>query len=680
MTSSIRTSEAGKDDEKLTTLRCCVVAGGFSSAHSCKHCDKLIIIPGEFSRFSNEVASLEEIRQRATDGCTLWALVSDEVDSQEREFESPGRVTPYADGVNLDVYYATGGQEKGQVTIKVSFFKDGDAYVPSDIKLGFAVLGLPGNKQISNDPHDFALPVNVNPGSAQSFELMRKWTQKCELEHDCGLKDHVPSSMPTMLLKLENVDECGLVRLVELKIGEKQKYLALSYCWGATKQRKLLRTDNRVEFMEDGVRLEQLDATIRDAIRVTRELGYLYLWIDALCIVQDDAESRNSEISRMGDIYENASITIVAARSSSVGEGFLTPRQAAGASTPDKVFKVAYTTSGEEESAVDKWVVLVPEGPEQMGNWELTQEPWDFRAWTLQEDLLSRRQLRFGTKQTSWSCYGAPMPYDDFDGWVRAGFYHPRNQVYENTHQLARIRMILQNPGRVGLGNKRSQERNRWYDMVETYSQRLLSFQKDRLPGISAISRRMGQVFGDEYWCGIWKSEAAWELLWRAQRRAVDATGAQEARNHGTGGPSWTWASYEGGVRFVLRVDSLHEGGLFDRTQLRVDPNFEVVEHVAEYASPEHTFEARYQKEADPPASGRLPQLWTVIRRRGYNRTRGSCPAEGRESEYSRLGTFDLSKPDSWVFNGEIPTEHEYMERFMDIWGGQKSIEEIVLI
>jgi hypothetical protein len=65
----------------------------------------------------------------------------------------------------------------------------------------------------------------------------------------------------------------------------------------------------------------QLPATIQDAIHVTKELGYSYLWVDRYCIPQHDGEERQKQISQMGHIYTNADLTIVAAASSDSAHG-----------------------------------------------------------------------------------------------------------------------------------------------------------------------------------------------------------------------------------------------------------------------------------------------------------------------------------------------------------------------
>ena len=86
MTSSTETRAHGDYEEEMR-LRRSVVADGYSSAHSCQHCEELVIVPRklylgpEYEKEVNEtVVSREEVRQRAAAGCKLWSLVSDEVD------------------------------------------------------------------------------------------------------------------------------------------------------------------------------------------------------------------------------------------------------------------------------------------------------------------------------------------------------------------------------------------------------------------------------------------------------------------------------------------------------------------------------------------------------------------------------------------------------------------------
>lgn len=365
----------------------------------------------------------------------------------------------------------------------------------------------------------------------------------------------------------------------------------------------------------------------QDAVRVTRELGFLYIWIDALCIIQDDYDFKALELGRMDDIYESASITVVATRASSVSEGFLTRRQPAGASNPDKVFKMAYKRPDQEQSTVDNWVVLVPRDER---NWESieTKEPWESRAWTLQEDVLSRRKLRFGTKQTSWLCQCSQKPYEDFDGWFWADLEYERQRKRFSTHpEIGSLGRILRQPDLV---ESVDEARKDWYSLVENYSHRTLSFQEDRLRAISAVSRRMARILGDEddYWCGIWKSNAPWELLWRTLA-AVKATKTQEASLSNSGGrkPSWTWASQERCISFPPQPSN----------ETIVDMHFGIVEHKAEYRSPKHIHGAVTAAQLRVRGLVTMAPFglheWQVMEQRPEKRTRKLEKDETRQSE-----------------------------------------------
>ncbi|CZR54151.1 uncharacterized protein PAC_04034 [Phialocephala subalpina] len=98
-------------------------------------------------------------------------------------------------------------------------------------------------------------------------------------------------------------------------------YGALSYCWGYCQN--FTTTKASLPNYILSIDFNALPRTLKDAVTTTRNLGLRYLWVDALCIVQDDREDKDAEITRMGNVYQNAIITIVAANSPGVECGFL---------------------------------------------------------------------------------------------------------------------------------------------------------------------------------------------------------------------------------------------------------------------------------------------------------------------------------------------------------------------
>lgn len=98
-------------------------------------------------------------------------------------------------------------------------------------------------------------------------------------------------------------------------------YAALSYCWGGPQRFTLTRSTLRN--LEEGIHTRLLSPSVQDAIKITRSLQLSHLWVDALCIVQDDDDNKYSEIQNMAFIYYLADITIAAGNASSARDGFL---------------------------------------------------------------------------------------------------------------------------------------------------------------------------------------------------------------------------------------------------------------------------------------------------------------------------------------------------------------------
>ena len=106
----------------------------------------------------------------------------------------------------------------------------------------------------------------------------------------------------------------NLIDCVDMAIvtaNESSRWLALSYVWGVNQQSPLSVDSTR---FRKGSRLPpDIAGTVRDAISVTKQLGYRYLWVDEYCIDQSNESQRNEQISRMDQIYRGADLTIVAA-------------------------------------------------------------------------------------------------------------------------------------------------------------------------------------------------------------------------------------------------------------------------------------------------------------------------------------------------------------------------------
>jgi hypothetical protein len=137
-----------------------------------------------------------------------------------------------------------------------------------------------------------------------------------QLSESYLLHDNLPrweeTTLPTRVI---DVDTKNTEQLVSLHIGrpqEKGKYTALSYQWGGAQQIATITAN--IQTLKSGIPINTLSQTVQDAIKVTRDLRFRYLWVDALCILQDDSADKIAEINRMGAIYKHSTMTIAAAK------------------------------------------------------------------------------------------------------------------------------------------------------------------------------------------------------------------------------------------------------------------------------------------------------------------------------------------------------------------------------
>ncbi|KAF4843353.1 hypothetical protein CGCSCA4_v008058 [Colletotrichum siamense] len=107
---------------------------------------------------------------------------------------------------------------------------------------------------------------------------------------------------------------------------EDQRYVALSYCWGPSEKaaRQLMTKTSTLKDRLSQIPFSTLPKTHQDALQICTLLGVRYIWIDSLCIVQDDKSDWEREADQMGVVYARAYLTICAGQGNSCLDGFLT--------------------------------------------------------------------------------------------------------------------------------------------------------------------------------------------------------------------------------------------------------------------------------------------------------------------------------------------------------------------
>lgn len=159
--------------------------------------------------------------------------------------------------------------------------------------------------------------------SDAAIDLISAWLQQCTNGHEICQKnfsDHVPSR----LLDPDGGLDAADIRLVLASDIGAQPYVTLSYTWGTSTTVSL--TEDLIEAFQTSIPVMTLPKPIRDAIKVCRMLQVRFLWVDALCIIQNSSRDFAQEVSQMGSIHGNSLLTIAASDTADCNKGFLVAR------------------------------------------------------------------------------------------------------------------------------------------------------------------------------------------------------------------------------------------------------------------------------------------------------------------------------------------------------------------
>ncbi|KAL8835097.1 MAG: hypothetical protein Q9170_003453 [Blastenia crenularia] len=312
--------------------------------------------------------------------------------------------------------------------------------------------------------------------------------------------------------------------------GSAGKYACLSYCWGTEGHSLQLNRSNLVALHEK-IPLELLSRSIQDAIHVTRKLGINYLWVDALCIIQDAADDKEREIQRMDQIYINACLTVAAANSDDCSRGFLAIHERWWSDAEGPPIRLPFLCPDWTVGSI----TLVKFGHPDF------QEPLHRRSWPFQEYLLSPRVLFYGSEQLLWVCH-EDAPTSIGATYKIGGPAHDASEM-----GLKYMRMFLHRPKTISPGFAR---RNLWIDLVIEYSSRQHTIPNDKIHALRAIATRYQRYMGDEYIAGLWKSWLIPGLLWKS----LEPDRPRRERQY----PSWSWLSAEGSVKMEKADDPLY--------------------------------------------------------------------------------------------------------------------------
>ncbi|KAF7514982.1 hypothetical protein G7054_g14835 [Neopestalotiopsis clavispora] len=372
-----------------------------------------------------------------------------------------------------------------------------------------------------------SIPANLLSASGMHV-VSKNWLPDCLQYHGpCNKRQENENSLctgtrPTRVIEIQTDKQ--IVRLVDTTSlpAECFKYLTLSHAWGQNVQFLQLTTENHNSFMERiPVERPDFNPTFQQAIIVTRLLGYKYLWIDSLCIIQDSKEDKNAEIPRMTDIYGRSDLNLSASGFRDGQQGMVVGRRAL---VPPEL---------ELKNGIQARIIL---DDEHIGRryWRL-----DWRGWVLQENMLAPRTLHFTVRGLVWECYE-----------------HARTEIWPDGQSAYAWDPQSETLKRKICFSKTSADEAvyLWYDsIVNDYARRGLTCSHDKLRAIEGLAnniiRSMPPSTGPIYLAGHWMNHRFIEsLLWKPSQSAKNYGNDQESI-----APSWSWASVKGTVRGLER-------------------------------------------------------------------------------------------------------------------------------
>ncbi|PMD47240.1 HET-domain-containing protein, partial [Hyaloscypha variabilis F] len=343
--------------------------------------------------------------------------------------------------------------------------------------------------------------------------------QECDFAHALCISNR-KGYRPTRLVQVTG--DGSQLELTESEgLEESPHYIALSYCWGSHSgfSRSYQTTGQNLANRRISFLREELPQALLDAIDMARLLEVPYIWIDSLCIVQDDAQDWNEQASKMCDVFENAYITVAATSARNTAEGFLAHQESHHAKT-NSMNHVPYKF-GPDYSVHGPIHFRFPHSPNTSAS--LVESTWNSRGWILQEQVLSTRILYFLDDIMLMDCVSAPIRVED-PGYARAATLRnpwSRRVIADITNSVATE------------GNPYGD----WYSLMGIYAEKKLSFPEDKLPAISGLARKMIQTHGDFYLAGLWEGDFHRGLLWRPKDSSKMTRYAEYIA------PTWSWMS-----------------------------------------------------------------------------------------------------------------------------------------
>lgn len=353
-----------------------------------------------------------------------------------------------------------------------------------------------------------------------SLETLRSWLRACNSYHEnhCHAFNNTgrfASSKPHWLIDVHR--HC----IVNARPGD--RYVALSYVWGKTEsthaeKANIMALQKANALQKDSVFLPR---TIRDVIALVKVLGETFLWVDRLCIVQDDRVTKQLHLEQMASIYAGSYLTVIVAQGDNAEAGLRGIPGVTG--KPRDYHLAAYPAELVSESDPQR-VRQVMEHNSGL----LMQTSWFSRAWTFQEYIFSRRKLIFHNDTVNWECHCTSQ--------------HER---WPLTVDFTCNRPLPRTSG--GFEASSWPDLHRYARLVAIYNDRALTFPEDVFDAFSGVIITLSRCFPDGFVCGLPEMFFDAVLLWQPwmpMKRRIPSRSDTKPRL-----PSWSWVGWQGSIQ-----------------------------------------------------------------------------------------------------------------------------------
>ncbi|KAG2145859.1 heterokaryon incompatibility protein-domain-containing protein [Suillus clintonianus] len=387
-----------------------------------------------------------------------------------------------------------------------------------------AVAGSLRIHLMQEDAFKFGRPIDVHGRRLKDvvdINLVKNWINICQENHgdDCRSArsmDDVDRKLP------EFVRVVDVVSMSVIPAPSRCRYVALSYVWGDIGAEYWTAKDNVVERSKPGgLNAAHLPETITDSILFVRQLGERYIWIDALCIIQDDSQDKFAQIQIMDLVYGLSYLTIVTASG-----------KTRTARDPLPGCRPRTRTSQQHIEVVQGLHLYV--GPPRLRE-ALAMSAWNTRCWTYQESVLSHRRIYFTGQQVYFECRRDVFCEDiiaENQRFIVGGFLQSSGDGVLHSHSFANYLFA-----------------------VKECTRRNLTVESDVVDAITGVTNALAIAFGlgdptRVFQYGMMLTDLHHTLLWQHDPHTPRSRRSLPDRDSSPR-PSWAWATWRGAIDYL---------------------------------------------------------------------------------------------------------------------------------